>query len=217
MPDNRRSDAPRARISVSSADRRSTTMRAVSSRTTRAATVRLAYSSHSSTSADCAAVMNGASWLTRPVEAVSTAETGPRSPGSASSWLLRPVSASLSGCAWPPVTWFSASGNIHCTLIPAAPKSACTASLAPGMTRTPPTQYGGPTRGYWRLGNTAAGSEVQKAESGSWAATIPLTLKVIVDGCPVCTRSGPAVCIIDPALSPNRAAVCWVTSTWISG
>jgi hypothetical protein len=53
-------DPPRALITVSSAERRSATIRAASSSTTKPATVRLTKSSQSSASTDCAVTMN---WL----------------------------------------------------------------------------------------------------------------------------------------------------------
>ena len=97
-----RSDAPRARCTVSSADLRIATMRAASASTTSPAIARLTYSSQSSVSTACAVDRNAASGCSRAVLTWRSPEIAARSAESGGDCVLSLFSASYSAWAWLP-------------------------------------------------------------------------------------------------------------------
>ncbi len=136
-----RSDAPRARHIVSSADRRMATMRAASRRTTRPATARLTYSSHSRMSTAWAVARNAASGWQQAGGDLQRAGGGRDVPGQRRRLGAEPVQRVVKRLGLLPVEGAERpSGTPTAGPVPPGRSPAAPRRYRPGPANTSPTQ-----------------------------------------------------------------------------
>ena len=134
-----RSDAPRARINVSSGSRRNATIRPAIASTTAAVSARLAASSACSVSSPLVVARNSCSGCCRPVLMVSAADAASRSPGSTAGSVVTRLSASYSAWAWSPWIPLTVTGTCQ-VMFSRGPRARCSARTSAGATNTAPIQ-----------------------------------------------------------------------------